>query len=99
MEMNRIEGGRIPGQIPASDPQPKGVRKAAGKPPAAGDDQIEFSRNAREAAEGTSAQSPRDAIVEAARAKLESGELSTEEAYKQTAEKLLKSGKLGKPGG
>jgi len=98
MEMNRIEGGRIHGRPPTPQAAPKTApERAAQKPAAQGEDQIEFSQKARNVAEGASSKPTRDELIEAARAKLESGELSTPEAYERTARKILKSGILNKP--
>jgi anti-sigma28 factor (negative regulator of flagellin synthesis) len=97
MEMNRIEGGRPLNQVTPADAQTAKPAKAAGRKPAKpGQDQIEFSQTAREMGKSTGAKPTRDALIEAARRKLESGELDSPGAYERTAAKLLKSGDLEK---
>jgi anti-sigma28 factor (negative regulator of flagellin synthesis) len=96
MEMNRIESGRMPNQIQASDAKAKKQLKQAGQPPKAGQDQVEFSQKAREIAESLDVKQGRGALVEEARRKLESGELDSPGVYEKTAAKLLKSGELEK---
>ncbi len=97
MEMNRIEGGRMPGPVPPPDAEAaKRAKETEQTTAKRGEDQIEFSQQAREIAESPGEKLSRDARIEAARRKLESGELETLEAYRTAAEKLLKSGDLGK---
>lgn len=97
MAMNRIESGRMPNQIPASDilarKTVKNVGQQAQKPTS---DQIEFSQQARKAVDNKAPNQDREALVEAARRKLDSGELDNPGVYEKTAAKLLKSGDLEK---
>lgn len=93
MEMNGIQGGRIPEQTPQVPPvrDQRAAPKAPDSKPDA--DKIEFSEEARKNAADPS-QTSRDSIVESARQKLDSGALATPEAMEKAAENLLRSGDL-----
>jgi len=82
------------GRPPSADAQDVGqvpAQKESGRP----GDRVEISDEAKELLDGSPiTPSSREAAVEAARARLESGELFTPESYENAAAKLLQSGDL-----
>jgi len=94
MEVNGIEAGRGAPRPDSIEKRPGGARKATpGQPRPAADDSVELSPEARRLSEGAAGKG-RDARIEAARRRLESGELLRREVIEKAAENILRSGAL-----